>query len=202
MSATPAVGAKINGRIVPLLTELQNGDEVEIIRSKAQVPPGRLGIRSWSPARRAPRSAAPPAPPCASNMPASAASILERAFERAEQTLHRREASRRRCHRLARTAVEDVLAAVGRGEMSSGDVVRAVYPDLHRTSASRAQPRGGDGKGWFEPAQRRRHDVQAAGRRTRRAQGGAVPIRGLSGDLPVRFAPKAAPCRATASSAS
>ena len=33
------VGAKINGRIMPLVTELNNGDEVEIIRSKAQVPP-------------------------------------------------------------------------------------------------------------------------------------------------------------------
>ena len=33
------VGAKVNGRVMPLMTELQNGDEVEIIRSKAQVPP-------------------------------------------------------------------------------------------------------------------------------------------------------------------
>ena len=33
------VGAKVNGRIMPLMTELKNGDEVEIIRSKAQVPP-------------------------------------------------------------------------------------------------------------------------------------------------------------------
>ena len=33
------VGAKINGRIMPLMTELKNGDEVEIIRSNAQVPP-------------------------------------------------------------------------------------------------------------------------------------------------------------------
>ncbi len=33
------VGAKVNGRIMPLMTELKNGDEVDIIRSKAQVPP-------------------------------------------------------------------------------------------------------------------------------------------------------------------
>ena len=32
------VGAKINGRLQPLRTELQNGDQVEIVRSKAQTP--------------------------------------------------------------------------------------------------------------------------------------------------------------------
>src|SRR6202000_3200465 len=32
------VGAKINGRIVPLRTQLKNGDQVDIITSKAQTP--------------------------------------------------------------------------------------------------------------------------------------------------------------------
>ena len=34
-----AVGCKINGRMSPLLTELQNGDEVEIVRAEGQTPP-------------------------------------------------------------------------------------------------------------------------------------------------------------------
>lgn len=33
-----AVGAKINGRVVPLRTPIENGDQVEILRSKAQEP--------------------------------------------------------------------------------------------------------------------------------------------------------------------
>src|SRR5258708_36090098 len=32
------VGAKINGRLLPLRTELANGDQVEIVTSKAQTP--------------------------------------------------------------------------------------------------------------------------------------------------------------------
>nr|WP_243846844.1 bifunctional (p)ppGpp synthetase/guanosine-3',5'-bis(diphosphate) 3'-pyrophosphohydrolase [Sphingomonas japonica] len=33
-----AVGAKVNGRVVPLRTEIENGDQVQILRSKAQTP--------------------------------------------------------------------------------------------------------------------------------------------------------------------
>lgn len=33
-----AVGAKVNGRVVPLRTPIENGDQVQILRSKAQVP--------------------------------------------------------------------------------------------------------------------------------------------------------------------
>src|SRR4029434_10738761 len=34
-----AVGAKINGKIAPLTSELQNGDEVDVLISKAQLAP-------------------------------------------------------------------------------------------------------------------------------------------------------------------
>ena len=69
-----AVGCKINGKTAPLMSELQNGDEVEITDFKgAARAASRVGIASSSPARRAPRSAAPRASPCARNIPVSAA---------------------------------------------------------------------------------------------------------------------------------
>ncbi|OYY71670.1 bifunctional (p)ppGpp synthetase/guanosine-3',5'-bis(diphosphate) 3'-pyrophosphohydrolase [Sphingomonas sp. 28-63-12] len=49
-----AVGAKINGRVVPLRTRIDNGDQVQILRSKAQVPqPGWLNFAITGKARAA-----------------------------------------------------------------------------------------------------------------------------------------------------
>jgi len=48
------VGAKINGRVMPLRTELQNGDQVEILKSNAQEPqPGWLAFAITGKARAA-----------------------------------------------------------------------------------------------------------------------------------------------------
>ena len=53
-----AVGCKINGKIAPLVSELTNGDEVEIITSRAQIAAGGVGIaRHDSKARAAIRRA-------------------------------------------------------------------------------------------------------------------------------------------------
>nr|WP_245196753.1 bifunctional (p)ppGpp synthetase/guanosine-3',5'-bis(diphosphate) 3'-pyrophosphohydrolase [Sphingomonas jejuensis] len=49
-----AVGAKVNGRVVPLRTELQNGDQVQILKSDAQEPqPSWLGFATTGKARAA-----------------------------------------------------------------------------------------------------------------------------------------------------
>jgi RelA/SpoT family (p)ppGpp synthetase len=48
------VGAKINGRVIPLRTQIENGDQVEILRSKAQEPqPGWLNFVITGKARAA-----------------------------------------------------------------------------------------------------------------------------------------------------
>ncbi len=49
-----AVGAKINGRVVPLRTPIENGDQVQILKSKAQEPqPTWLGFAVTGKARAA-----------------------------------------------------------------------------------------------------------------------------------------------------
>ena len=183
------VGAKVNGRIMPLMTELKNGDEVEIIRSKAQVPPAAwesivVTGKARSAIRRATRNAV------RKQYSGLGARILERAFERAGKTFSK-EQLKPVLHRLARKDVEDVLAAVGRGELSSPDVMKAVFPD-HKEERGQPKPRE---EGWFNLRNAAGMLFQIPGRRGRRQEKGrgeAVPIRGQRGDLPVSFAPEGA----------
>ncbi len=99
-------------------------------------------------------------------------------------------------HRLGQKDVEDAIAAVGRGELSSLDVLRAVYPD-HQDERVTVKPSYDEG--WFNMTQRSRHGVQAArqarvrSRTSWRGEGPeALPIRGLSGNAEVHFSPSGA----------
>lgn len=191
------VGAKVNGRIMPLMTELKNGDEVEIIRSKAQVPPTAwesivVTGKARSAIRRATRNA------IRKQYSGLGIRILERAFERAGKSFSK-EAIKPVLHRLARKDIEDVLAAVGRGELSSQDVLRAVHPDYKDERVTQIQqPRE---EGWFNLRNAAGMLFQVPGRRSKKGKGketatgggeGALPIRGINSDLPVRFAPEGA----------
>jgi len=188
------VGAKINGRIMPLMTELKNGDEVEIIRSKAQVPPAAWeSIVVTGKARAAIRRATKNA--IRKQYSGLGVRILERAFERAGKTFSK-DALKPVLHRLARKDIEDVLASVGRGELSSTDVMKAVYPDFKDERVTQApKPRE---EGWSKIRNAAGMLFQIPGRGSSRKGGrsgkggGAVPIRGVRGDLPVRFAPEGA----------
>ncbi len=190
------VGAKVNGRIMPLMTELKNGDEVEIVRSSTQVPPAAwesvvVTGKARSAIRRASRAA------IRKQYSGLGTRILERAFERAGRTF-KPEALKPVLHRLARKDVEDVLAAVGRGELTSPDVLKAVYPD-HKDERT-TQPAKNKEDGWFNLRNAAGMLFQVPGIRSRRSKKtkeepeseAAVPIRGISGDLPVRFAAEGA----------
>jgi guanosine-3',5'-bis(diphosphate) 3'-pyrophosphohydrolase len=187
------VGAKVNGRIMPLMTELKNGDEVEIIRSKAQIPPAAWeNVVVTGKARAAIRRATKNA--IRKQYSGLGARILERAFSRSGKTFSK-DNLKTVLHRLARKDVEDVLAAVGRGELSSIDVMRAQFPDFKEERPQPLLPKQRE-EGWFNLRNAAGMLFQIPGRAARKEKrperDGSVPIRGVSSDLPVRFAPEGA----------
>ncbi|MER9578194.1 bifunctional (p)ppGpp synthetase/guanosine-3',5'-bis(diphosphate) 3'-pyrophosphohydrolase [Mesorhizobium sp. M0189] len=187
------VGAKVNGRIMPLMTELKNGDEVEIIRSKAQVPPAAwesvvVTGKARSAIRRATKNA------IRKQYSGLGIRILERAFERSGKTFTK-ENLKPVLHRLARKDIEDVLASVGRGELASSDVMKAVFPDYKDERVTLVAPKQRE-EGWSKIRNAAGMLFQIPGRAARKDKNqprdDAVPIRGVRGDLPVRFAPEGA----------
>jgi GTP pyrophosphokinase len=114
--------------------------------------------------------------------------IVERAFERAGRP-YSDERLKAALMRLARHSIEDVLAAVGRGEIYSGDVVKAVHPDFVEERKTPQAPMGPGEPGWFGVKANANVVFKAPGA-AGDADAGAIPIRGLRGDAPVRFAPE------------
>jgi guanosine-3',5'-bis(diphosphate) 3'-pyrophosphohydrolase len=181
------VGAKVNGRTESLVKALSNGDEVEIIRSDAQTPPAAWEAvvvtgKARAAIRRATRSAV------RAQYAGLGRQIVQRAFERAGKTFAE-ERLRASLHRLARTSVEDVLAAVGRGEMHSIDVVRSVYPEVRDERPQTSQGMAAPASGWFGLERAASLRFKAPGGEPADGERPSIPIRGLRGDLPVRFAP-------------
>jgi guanosine-3',5'-bis(diphosphate) 3'-pyrophosphohydrolase len=178
-----AVGVRINGRIAPLLSELLNGDEVHIVTAEGQAPPAAweslvVTGKARAAIRRATRDAV------RAQYAELGRQIVRRAFERASKTFSD-DKLKAALPRLARQTIDDVLAAVGRGEMFSGDVVKAVHPEFVAGRTMGAPAAKGDA-GWFglRKAASVVFKVPSADPTT-----DSIPIRGLRGDLPVRFSP-------------
>ena len=185
------VGAKINGSIMPLVTRLSNGDEVEIIRSKAQVPPAAweqivVTGKARAAIRRATRMA------IRKQYAGLGHRILERTFERAGK-IFSRDTLRPVLHRLGQRDVEDAIAAVGRGELSSIDVLRAVYPDYQD---ERVTVKPSTDEGWFAMNSANgmifKIPGKAAAGEGDAASEDRLPIRGLGANVEVHFSPAGA----------
>ncbi|MCP4316841.1 MAG: bifunctional (p)ppGpp synthetase/guanosine-3',5'-bis(diphosphate) 3'-pyrophosphohydrolase [Hyphomicrobiales bacterium] len=186
------VGAKINGRIMPLVTQLSNGDEVEIIRSGVQVPPAAwekivVTGKARAAIRRATRAAV------RKQYSGLGYRILERSFNRAGKNFTR-DQLQPVLHRLGFKEVEDAIAAVGRGELASKDVLTAVYPDHQHDRIAVNQPAADDG--WFNLRSAAGMIFRVPGRskasKSRRDKtvgngADALPIRGAGDDMPVSF---------------
>ncbi|KYG99212.1 bifunctional (p)ppGpp synthetase/guanosine-3',5'-bis(diphosphate) 3'-pyrophosphohydrolase [Bradyrhizobium sp. DOA1] len=171
-----AVGCKINGKFAPLSSELQNGDEVEVLTSEAQsAPPSAwetLAITGKARAaiRRATRTAV------RDQYAGLGRRIVERLFERAKIE-YADDKLKGALPRLARTSIDDVMAAVGRGEIKASNVARAMYPDYKEERIARyGAKKGLAAKLKEKSSEPSRSPV-------------AIPIRGINSDLPVKFAP-------------
>jgi len=165
------VGAKVNGRMVTLRSQLRNGDQVEIITSKAQTP----------------------SPDWETFVVTGKAKACIRRFVRQEQRHQYAELGRQILQKtfrqdgheftekalesvlkkFKRDSVADLYAMVGQGHHTAREVMLAVFPGerqrrrLHSVFPS-LRPRGRPGK----PA----------------AKDGAVPLKGLIPGMAVHFA--------------
>ena len=178
------VGCKINGQIAPLTSELVNGDEVEIITAKAQKTPPTAweAIVVTGKARAAIRRATRVA--VRNQYAGLGRRIVERLFQRARIT-YSDDKLTGALPRLARASIEEVMAAVGRSELKASDVARAMHPDYKEERAASMAVKPKAESGWFglKKLTSVKFKVPDA------PQGLAIPIRGINGDLPVRFAP-------------
>ena len=178
-----AVGSKINGQMAPLTSELVNGDEVEIVTSKAQTAPPAAweSIVVTGKARAAIRRATRVA--VRTQYAGLGRRIVERLFQRAK-IAYSDEKLTGALPRLARASIEDVMAAVGRSELKASDVARAMYPDYKEERAAAMAARPKSESGWFGLRK-----ITSVKFKVPESGGAAIPIRGINGDLPVRFAP-------------
>jgi guanosine-3',5'-bis(diphosphate) 3'-pyrophosphohydrolase len=161
------VGAKINGRLQPLRTQLHNGDQVEILTSKAQTPSptwerfvvtGKARARIRRFVRTQQR---------AQYLDLGRA-IVQKAFRHEGQ-----EFAEKPLEAVLRTfnctSVEDLYAAVGAGLATGREVVHAAFPQLRSEPKAKIIP-------------------LARARRKGRPHEAPIPIRGLIPGMALHFA--------------
>ncbi|BAE51057.1 RelA/SpoT family protein [Paramagnetospirillum magneticum] len=167
------VGAKVNGRIMPLRTQLQNGDQVDIITSKAQTPnptwerfvvTGKARARIRRFIRTQQRA----------QYTELGRAILVRSF-RQEGYEFTEKALEGVLRIFKAPSAEDLLALVGEGTLTAREVVSTVFPEL------KAQANRNDNV----VALKVRGDKPSTNKKDK---AGAVPIKGLIPGMAMHFA--------------
>jgi len=162
------VGSKINGRMMPLKTVLKNGDQVEIVTSKAQTPSptwerfvvtgkARACIRRFVRTQQRGQYAH------------LGRSILAKAF-RQENFDFTDKALDAVLRQFKAASAEDLVVSVGEGHITARDVLTAVYPALKA------------------PAKPDSNVVPIAKARPKPARKEMVPIKGLIPGMAMHFA--------------
>ena len=163
------VGCRINGAHTPLMNVLKNGDEVDIIRSEAQTPPAAweslvVTGKARSAIRRASRMQV------RAQYTGLGREMLDRALEQ-HNIVYSDKAVKEALPRLGVADLEDVLAMVGRGELATGDVLRA----MGATGDAGKKTTGKKAAGHSKPLSRRKNGQQS------------IHVRGVKRDLPINI---------------
>jgi GTP diphosphokinase / guanosine-3',5'-bis(diphosphate) 3'-diphosphatase len=166
------VGCKINGKLAPLQTPLENGDEVEILTDPAAVPyPAMESFvitgRARQAIRRATKSAA------RKQYAGIGRQLLEQAVVMSGRTLDDG-ALTNILRRLGRTSIDDVYMAVGRKDIALNDVMKTLFPNWAEESLKHRAS-----KEWVQMADEEQISVRQK------------PLVGISSDLHIVFDEKA-----------
>ncbi len=164
------VGAKINGRMVPLRTALKNGDQVEIVTSKAQTPSpewerfvvtgkARARIRRFIRQRQR------------HEYLDLGKAMIEKAFQQRGETFAMKSLEPA-LRQFSAPTPDDLAAMVGEGNISARDVAQAIFPNatVARDTLSRKRA---------DPAKRPRKPAKGKG---------AIQLKGLIPGMAVHFA--------------
>ncbi|MBM3507913.1 MAG: bifunctional (p)ppGpp synthetase/guanosine-3',5'-bis(diphosphate) 3'-pyrophosphohydrolase [Alphaproteobacteria bacterium] len=191
------VGAKVNGRIVPLRTRLKNGDQVEIIRSEAQTPsPSWESFVVTGRARAAIRRFR--AKQERGEYERLGKAMVRSAFAEVGHEEIKDDAVAVALKTLRQKSVEDLYVAVGDGHLAARAVVEAVLPGEAarakeaRKAAAAAEAAAGDDKAAeAKPDGKAEPKVDSGGKALRKGPGKAgdqaIPIRGLIPGMAVHF---------------
>ena len=164
------VGAKVNGRIMPLRTQLNNGDQVDIITSKAQTPnptwerfvvTGKARARIRRYIRTQQRA----------QYTELGRAILVRAFR--QESYDFTEKALDGVLRIFKApSAEDLLAMIGEGTITAREVVSSVFPELKTQRPDNVVAL----------------KARAKAPPDKKDKGGAVPIKGLIPGMAMHFA--------------
>ena len=166
------VGAKINRRMMPLRTELRNGDQVEIITSEAQTPSPmweRFVVtgKARSRIRRFIRSKE------REQYTELGRAILQRVFKNDGKKYSNKSLSGV-LKTFSKDSVDDLLAHVGAGHVTGRKVVETVFP--------------GNKKNRRDKRDRKVVSIAKARRKKDGKEGEAIPIKGLIPGMAMHYA--------------
>jgi guanosine-3',5'-bis(diphosphate) 3'-pyrophosphohydrolase len=168
------VGAKVNGRIVPLKTVLHNGDQVDIIRSKTQVPSpawekfvvtgkARSEIRKFI--RQQQRD----------EYLNLGKAILTKAFKQEGHDL-KDSMLEPLLEVYAKDTIDDVYVAIGEGTITRADVLTILFPDRKE---AKDEKKSKSLLSIFRRKHKKRYEPD---------EENAIPIKGLVAGMAVHFA--------------